>query len=138
MARSVDDESESEIVPGFGAMTLTPRTSSDSTNKSLSLLQQWNNYFQKGTLEDSQRLCADLGVTSDLPSKTKCREALKSVNVNIKQFLECDNKPDGVMLFKSRNALIRWTFKNHAVFPKRQLPQGSPLRTLLKEIFNSR
>lgn len=75
MARSVDDESESEIVPGFGVMTLTPpRTSSDSTNKSLSLLQQWNNYFQKGTLEDFQRLCADLGITSDLPSKTKCRE----------------------------------------------------------------
>lgn len=74
MARSVDDESESEIVPGFGVMTLTPSTSSGPTNKRLSLLQQWNNYFQKGTLEDFQRLCADLGITSDLPSKTKCRE----------------------------------------------------------------
>ncbi|KAM0216714.1 hypothetical protein ACHAPA_006250 [Fusarium lateritium] len=138
MARYTDEDSESEIVPGFGAMTLTPSTSSNSINKSVSLLQQWNDYFQKGTLQDFQRLCADLGLDSDLPSKTKCREALKSVNVNIKQFLGCDSKPDGVMLFKSRKALTKWTFDNHAVFPKRKLPQGSPLRTLLKEMFYSR
>jgi hypothetical protein len=74
MAHCTDEESESEIVPGFGVMTLTPSTSSGSTNKCLSLLQQWNNYFQKGTLEDFQRLCVDLGLASDLPSKTKCRE----------------------------------------------------------------
>ncbi|KAM0244634.1 hypothetical protein ACHAP5_006098 [Fusarium lateritium] len=74
MARYTDEESESEIVPGFGAMNLTPSTSSNSTNKSVSLLQQWNDYFQKGTLQDFQRLCADLGLDSDLPSKTKCRE----------------------------------------------------------------
>ncbi|KAJ4023412.1 hypothetical protein NW752_003874 [Fusarium irregulare] len=70
--------------------------------------------------------------SGDLPSKTKCRNALKSVNVNICQFLDCENKPNDVNFFKSRNALVRWTKKNHAFFPKRNLPQGSPLRTLLK------
>ncbi|KAM0342781.1 hypothetical protein ACHAPU_009273 [Fusarium lateritium] len=133
MARSTDEDSESDIIPGFATMTLTPSTSS---NKKVSLLQQWNDYFQKGTLQDFQRLCADLGLPNDLPSKTKCRQELKSINVNIKQFLGCNNKPDEVRLFESRKALIRWTAKNNAYFPRRRLPQGSPLRTLLKQMFN--
>jgi hypothetical protein len=87
MARYTDEESESEIVPGFGVMTLTPSTSSDSTNKRLPLLQQWNNYFQKGTLEDFQRLCADLDLASDLPSKTKCREVGPMTPISHKSML---------------------------------------------------
>ena len=74
MAHSVDEDSESEIAPGFGAMVLTPETLSEPANKHVSLLAQWNDYFQQGTLQDFQRLCADLGLPSDLPSKTKCRE----------------------------------------------------------------
>ncbi|KAF4988066.1 hypothetical protein FGRMN_9986 [Fusarium graminum] len=136
MARSADEESERDINRGFALLTLTPSTSSNSASKRPSLLQQWNDYFQKGTLQDFQRLCADLGLPNNLPSKTKCRQELKSINVNIKQFLGCDSKPEGVKLFKSRKALIRWTVRNKAYFPKRQLPQGSPLRTLLKQMFN--
>ncbi|KAL6919266.1 hypothetical protein ACHAPO_004378 [Fusarium lateritium] len=126
------DDSESDIVAGIKALTLTPRTLSESSIKRMSLLEQWNDYFQKGNLEDFQRLCVDLGLPGDLPSKTKCRQALKGVNVNIKQFLACDDKPHGVTLFKSRSALMRWTKKNKAFFPKRQVPNGSPLSTLLK------
>ncbi|KAF4967850.1 hypothetical protein FSARC_4649 [Fusarium sarcochroum] len=136
MARSMDEDSESEIAAGFGAMTLTPETPSEPANKHVSLLAQWNDYFQQGTLQDFQRLCADLGLPSDLPSKTKCREALKSINVNIKQFLQCESKPAGVKFFKNRKALARYTMKNSAFFPRRKLPKGSPLRTLLKEMFN--
>ncbi|KAM0564346.1 hypothetical protein ACHAPJ_000557 [Fusarium lateritium] len=135
MAHSVDEDSESEIAPGFGAMVLTPETLSEPANKHVSLLAQWNDYFQQGTLQDFQRLCADLGLPSDLPSKTKCRETLKSINVNIKQFLQCKNKPAGVKFFKNRKALVRYTKKNGAFLPRRTLPKGSPLRTLLKQMF---
>nr|RBQ94910.1 hypothetical protein FVER53263_00942 [Fusarium verticillioides] len=62
--------------------------------------------------------------------------ALKSINVNIKQFLQCENRPDDVKLFKSRKELIVWTRKRGAFFPRHQLPKGSPLRTLLKHMFN--
>ncbi|KAF9761565.1 hypothetical protein IL306_003770 [Fusarium sp. DS 682] len=136
MSRHVDEDSDSDIAGRLGLIVLTPTTSSPYDNKDVSLMDRWNDYFQKGTLQDYQRLCADLGLPSNLPSKTKCRDALKRINVNIKQFLECENKPDGVKLFKSRKALIRWTFKKKAVFPKRDLPKGSPLRTLLKQIFD--
>lgn len=37
------------------------------------LVEKWRNYFKKGDLEDWRRLCGDLGLADDLPSKTKCR-----------------------------------------------------------------
>ncbi|KAJ4271843.1 hypothetical protein NW762_000551 [Fusarium torreyae] len=135
MAHSVEEDSDSGIVPGSGAMVLTPETPSEPANKHASLLAQWNDYFQQGTLQDFQRLCADLGLPDHLPSKTKCREALKVINVNIKQFLQCANKPAGVKFLKNRKALVRYTKKNGAFFPRRTLPKGSPLRTLLKQMF---
>ncbi|KAJ4126699.1 hypothetical protein NW765_002486 [Fusarium oxysporum] len=119
MARPLDEDSDSDRVDRSGVIVLAPSNSSESSNK-----------------HDFQRLCADLGLPSDLPSKTKCRDALKSINVNIKQFLQCETKPDDVELFKNRKELIVWTRKRKAFFPRRQLPKGSPLRTLLKHMFN--
>ncbi|KPA45297.1 hypothetical protein FLAG1_01792 [Fusarium langsethiae] len=126
-----DEDSESEIAAGLGALALTPTTLFESPRR-MSLMEQWNEYFQKGTLEDFQRLCVDLGLPGDLPSKTKCRQALGGVHVNIKQSLACENKPHEVKIFNSRNALVRWTRKNNAFFPTHELPKGSPLRRLLK------
>ncbi|KAF5262723.1 hypothetical protein FOXYS1_6540 [Fusarium oxysporum] len=136
MARPLDEDSDSDRVDRSGVIVLAPSNSSESSNKHVTLMDQWNDYFKKGTLQDFQRLCADLGLPSDLPSKTKCRDALKSININIKQFLQCETKPDDVELFKNRKELIVWTRKRKAFFPRRQLPKGSPLRTLLKHMFN--
>ncbi|KAF5616551.1 hypothetical protein F52700_12845 [Fusarium sp. NRRL 52700] len=136
MARSLDQDSDSDLVEGSGVIVLTPSNSSKSSSKHATLMDQWNNYFKKGTLQDFQRLCDDLGLPDDLPSKTKCRDALKSINVNIKQFLQCENKPDDVKLFKNRKELIIWTRKRGALFPRHQLPKGSPLRTMLTHMFN--
>ncbi|KAF5654286.1 hypothetical protein F25303_1569 [Fusarium sp. NRRL 25303] len=106
MTRSLDEDSDSDLVDGSGVIVLT---SSNSSEPSL---------------------------PNGLPSKTKCRDALKSINVNIKQFLQCENRPDDVKLFKNRKELIVWTRKRKAFFPRHQLPKGSPLRTLLKHMFN--
>ncbi|CAM1506955.1 Fc.00g065960.m01.CDS01 [Cosmosporella sp. VM-42] len=100
--------------------------------KGKDLVEQWNDYFQKGTINDHQRLCRDLGLDDDLPSKTQCVKALKAVNVNILQFLNCDNKPDGVILFPSHSALVGYTVNNGMFYPRKIIPKGSPLRTLLK------
>ena len=42
-------------------------------NKKPSVVEQWRGYFGKGDLDDWQRLCGDLGLKDDLPSKKKCR-----------------------------------------------------------------
>ncbi|KAF5980031.1 hypothetical protein FBULB1_5431 [Fusarium bulbicola] len=136
MARSLYEDSDSDLVDRSGVIILAPSNSPKPSSKHASLMDQWNDYFKRGTLQDFQRLCADLGLPNDLPSKTKCRDALKSINVNIKQFLQCENRPDDVKLFKNRKELIVWTRKRGAFFPRRQLPKGSPLRTLLKHMFN--
>lgn len=62
-----------------------------------------------------------------------CQE-IKSVNVNIKQFLESKNKPDDVKFFKSRHALIEYTKRTNSFFPRRKIPKGDPLAALLKEM----
>lgn len=52
------------------------RTPAMARKKKQSVVEQWQNYFQKGDLADWQRLCRDLGLADDLPSKTKCREVV--------------------------------------------------------------
>jgi hypothetical protein len=74
MARPLDSDSDSDIADRSGVIVLTPSNSSASSSKYGTLMDQWNDYFKKGTLQDFQRLCADLGLPSDLPSKTKCRD----------------------------------------------------------------
>ena len=59
-------------------------------------------------------------------------QALKSVYINIVQFLDCDNKPDDVILFSSYHALRSYTVGNGMFFPRRKIPQGSPLAKLLR------
>ena len=65
--------SDEEPDAGFEVLNPSPTASSESCSIHLSPLQKWHNYFQKGTLQDHQRLCVDLGLLGDLPSKTKCR-----------------------------------------------------------------
>ncbi|KAJ3524778.1 hypothetical protein NM208_g11918 [Fusarium decemcellulare] len=131
MPHPIEEQNVEEIIEALRGMDLNSGSASD---KHVCLMTLWNNYFQKGTLEDHQRLCADLGLDSDLPSKKKCRQELKSVNVNVKQFLESKNKPGDVKLFKNRRALAQYTRRTHSFFPKRKLPKGCPLRLLMKDL----
>lgn len=36
--------------------------------------EKWEEYFEDTGLEAWQRLCADLGLRRDIPSKTQCRK----------------------------------------------------------------
>ena len=51
-----------------------PRKNKKKSAKKKSLVARWEAYIKKGDLEDWQRLCGDLGLANDLPSKTKCRK----------------------------------------------------------------
>ena len=73
MATLNNGGSDDEPDAGFEVLNPSPTASSESCSIHLSPLQKWHNYFQKGTLQDHQRLCVDLGLPGDLPSKTKCR-----------------------------------------------------------------
>jgi len=124
-----------------------------------SLIAEWDLYFQHGTLDDWQRLCRDLDLEDDwdLSSKSKCRrvgidilrllqahkdsvadkkvgsvQALRTVHVNIRQFLETPSRPVGVMFFRNVRELEDYTRVCHSFFPRRNIPNGSPLKALLR------
>ncbi|KAM0424702.1 hypothetical protein ACHAPT_010010 [Fusarium lateritium] len=137
MPRSKKKDTTDGMVKQFAGLTINSADSdSDSDSEHVvCLATQWSAYIQKGSLHDFQRLCADLGLSGDLGSKTKCRKELKSINVNIKQFLECENKPEDVKFFKNRYVLMQYTRKTHSYFPRRKLAKGDPLRALLKDMY---
>ncbi|RMJ10294.1 hypothetical protein CDV36_010072 [Fusarium kuroshium] len=98
------------------------------------LVTQWKAYIKKGSLEDFQRLCADLGLSGDLDTKAKCRKAIRGVNVNIWQFLRSKNKPDDVRFFNNRHRLIRYTKETGSYYPKDRLGKDDPVRDLLRDM----
>lgn len=60
---------------------------------------------------------------------------MKSVNVNIKQFLNAESRPADVMFFGSKNQLFQYTKQHNAFYPRKKLEQGDPLKSLLKDFF---
>ncbi|KAL2756362.1 hypothetical protein ACRALDRAFT_210464 [Sodiomyces alcalophilus JCM 7366] len=98
------------------------------------LLALWEAYFGQGTLSDWQRLMADLGFQREFASKTQCRKVLRSVWVNIPQFLEAGSKPSDVLVFASQRRLAHYTKLTGRIFPNLNIPPGSPLRKLLGHV----
>ncbi|KAI0430073.1 hypothetical protein F5Y09DRAFT_242145 [Xylaria sp. FL1042] len=98
------------------------------------VVTEWEAYIGHGELEDWQRLMKDLGFEEEFPSKAKCRQALKTVWVNIHDFLQAVKKGEPVRRFPSQRALAQYTRTNHKFYPKKNIPKGSPLRQLLAHI----
>ncbi|KAI3343185.1 hypothetical protein F4824DRAFT_133797 [Ustulina deusta] len=106
--------------------------------KPSAVVVEWEKYMGQGELEDWQRLMGDLGFDEQFPSKTKCRQALKSVWVNIFDFLMAIKKGEPVHHFRTQSELAAYTKKNRKFYPKKSIPKGSPLRQLLAQIFANR
>ncbi|KAI0966769.1 hypothetical protein F4678DRAFT_266062 [Xylaria arbuscula] len=102
------------------------------------IVAAWDEYMGGNTLEDFQRLLKDLGfkdVEAHYPSKNKCRQALKTVWVNIYDFLNAIKKGEPVYYFPNKHALAAYTESHRKFYPKRFIVKGSPLRQLLANIF---
>ncbi|KAI1382119.1 hypothetical protein F4677DRAFT_16152 [Hypoxylon crocopeplum] len=95
----------------------------------------WNEYFGPGDLQDWQRLMVDLCFDEEFTSKTQCRKALKHVWVNIVDFLADIKAGCDPYRFDSESQLSRYTKETRKIYPKRLIPKGSPLRSLLANIF---
>ncbi|KAI1311381.1 hypothetical protein F5Y03DRAFT_305527 [Xylaria venustula] len=101
------------------------------------IVAAWDEYMGGNELQDFQRLLKDLGfenVEANYPSKTKCRQAFKTVWVNIPDFLDAVKKGEHVYGFLSEYALAEYTKKTRKFYPKRWIVKGSPLQQLLRGI----
>lgn len=95
------------------------------------VVTDWEQYMGKGELEDWQRLMRDLGFDEEFTSKTQCRVALKSVWVNIVDFLRATKHGYPVHHFESEQELAKYTAASRKLYPKNAIPKNSPLRKLL-------
>ncbi|TGJ78847.1 hypothetical protein E0Z10_g9918 [Xylaria hypoxylon] len=95
---------------------------------------EWGMYMGRGGLEDWQRLMKDLGFEEEFPSKTQCRKALKTVWVNIRDFLDAVETGRPVHHFKNQYQLAAYTRKMQRFYPKKNIEKGSPLRQLLAQV----
>ncbi|KAK1711297.1 hypothetical protein BDP67DRAFT_579131 [Colletotrichum lupini] len=109
-------------------------TQKEQAKVQTNLVARWEEYFGKRELADWQRLCGDLGLEADLPTKTQCRKALQTVHVSIKQFLSVENRPGEVEFFKNPSQLGRYCRKNRMFMSSKELPKGDPLRSLRRKM----
>ena len=63
------------------------------------------------------------------------KQALKTVWVNIPDFLNAVNRPNDVAFFPNQQALAAYTVETRKIFPKRYVGKGSPLAALMAHIF---
>ncbi|KAJ4173996.1 hypothetical protein NW754_012985 [Fusarium falciforme] len=80
MYRWIKNDAAGESSKVFADLTVNSGNPSKSKRK-VWLVTQWKAYIQKGTLEDFQRLCVDLGLSGDLGTKKKCRKVCQHASI---------------------------------------------------------
>ncbi|KAI0102216.1 hypothetical protein GGR51DRAFT_528148 [Nemania sp. FL0031] len=86
----------------------------------------------------ARRLAAamrDLGFEEEFTSKSQCRKALKTVWVNIPDFLDAVKRSQPVFRFANQRSLAEYTRDSGRVYPRKNISKGSPLKQLLAQIF---
>ncbi|TRX97736.1 hypothetical protein FHL15_001491 [Xylaria flabelliformis] len=101
------------------------------------IVVEWEKYMGHGELEDWQRLMRDLGFEEDFSSKSKCRKALKTVWVNIPDFLRAVKQGHPVHHFQSQSELALYTKRSKRFYPRDNIEKHSPLKQLLAHIVAS-
>ncbi|AEO53546.1 hypothetical protein MYCTH_2114467 [Thermothelomyces thermophilus ATCC 42464] len=102
--------------------------------KSRVIVQEFDDYFGTGTLQDWQRLCRDVGLSGDLPSISQCRKALKTVHVNIHDLLEAVKHGKQPQRFPNVQKLVHYTMRTGRFFPKDKVKEMGPVKALMRRI----
>ncbi|KAL1896154.1 hypothetical protein Sste5346_004896 [Sporothrix stenoceras] len=104
-----------------------------SKNKSLAF-RRWEEYFNEDELDHWQRLMTILDIEGHFTSKTQCKKALRSVWVNIRDFLEAAAADKPVRQFRNRHAMSFYTETTGRYYARKKVVSGSPLAALLATI----
>lgn len=92
-------------------------------------------YGSAPTLATWQAFCRDIGVDEG-NSIRQCKKLLKSVNVNIVDFVSARKSGQAVFHFASRGALARYMEERPGkIFPLKRAKEDSFLKMLLIQLF---
>ncbi|KAL9010363.1 MAG: hypothetical protein Q9173_004700 [Seirophora scorigena] len=81
-----------------------------------------------------QGLCAELGLSGNIPSIVQCKKALKRVHVNILDFIDDRRAGRQIETFASAQALADYTNEHKRYFPLEDAKADSLIKILLKQI----
>ncbi|PLB51004.1 hypothetical protein P170DRAFT_474551 [Aspergillus steynii IBT 23096] len=84
------------------------------------------------TLEDWQILCEQLGLEGSLPSIKQCKKAMKTIHVNIVDFLEARQMGTTPQRFETKEDLAEYTLTTKRFFNRKVVKGDRILRELLK------
>ncbi|THH29413.1 hypothetical protein EUX98_g4784 [Antrodiella citrinella] len=102
--------------------------------------EQFNAYYgeDENDARGWQELCVVLGIYPVPPTVAERRQAVKSQNVNIFDYIEAKRLGVVVKKFKSIKALAKYSYDEDKIFPKAQAKAGGLLKYLLREIAAAR
>ncbi|KAL7924579.1 hypothetical protein ACQKWADRAFT_271065 [Trichoderma austrokoningii] len=89
-------------------------------------------------LDILQTLCEKIGISPIPGTITSCKKAIKTVHVNIYDFIDSEQTGEPVRTFDSLNQFRAYTKKNGKVFPKEDAKDNALLRFLLRPVFSGR
>ncbi|KAJ4297205.1 hypothetical protein N0V88_004123 [Collariella sp. IMI 366227] len=102
--------------------------------RSRNIVAEFDNYFGTGTVQDWQRLCHDVGLEGNFTSITQCRKALKTVYVNIHDFLDAVKKGRTPQRFANVHQLATYTVNSGKIYPKKYVKKMGPVKALMRQI----
>ncbi|CAK7226089.1 hypothetical protein SBRCBS47491_006110 [Sporothrix bragantina] len=97
-------------------------------------IRRWEEYYNESDLENWQRMVDALGIEGHYPSKRQCKKAIRTVYVNIRDFLEAVARNEPVPRHKNFRELQYYTKSNHRFYAVKKIESGSPLSALLRDL----
>lgn len=80
MSRWIKKDAAEDLYKGVAGLTIdSVKPSGRKKKKKARLVTRWKAYIRGGTLQDFQRLCVDLGLSSSLDTKEKCHDVCQHV-----------------------------------------------------------
>ncbi|KAK0746114.1 hypothetical protein B0T18DRAFT_488747 [Schizothecium vesticola] len=95
--------------------------------RSSSIVRRFDTYFGSGDLSDWQRLCWDVGLEEEYPTKTQCKKALRTVHVNIYDLLDAVKAGNQVYRFKNQWQLAQYCKETKKIYPKKKAKESGPI-----------
>ncbi|KAL2127115.1 hypothetical protein VTI74DRAFT_11315 [Chaetomium olivicolor] len=102
--------------------------------RSRKIVEEFDDYFGTGTVQDWQRLCHDIGLEGTFTSITQCRKALRRVHVNIYDLLDAVKQGRQPRRFANAQQLATYTVNSGKIYPKRYVKEMGPVKALMRQI----
>jgi len=102
--------------------------------------KQFNDIYgtDVGAIDSWRKLCQVLGIFPIPESLEACRNAVVDTHVNLVDLVDTPTTGKAVVLYKSEEALSKYTIKTGKTFSRKSAHAGGLLKFLLRRIFNPR